>query len=139
MGTVMTDLHKLCRDQLCSRSGKPLRLSEFPRNRKMKDGRAIYCLECSLRRTHEYRRKLRDRKAVLKALKIDRKPMIAVPRETPRERVLNAIAKGHCTFEAIEMFTGLHEDMIADLLAVLAFDDKEVRLIRSTREFHLAA
>lgn len=89
---------------------------------------------------NQHRTQLKQIKEVREiALEPERKPMVVAPRVTPQEKILEAIAKGHRKFEDIRDFTNLHEDLVADTLAILAFDDKRVRVIRSSREFHLAA
>lgn len=57
---------------------------------------------------------------------------------SPAAQVLAAIERGTRTREAIESETRLHEDLISDVLAHLAFDEESIRIVRvgSEKEFH---
>lgn len=131
--------------KICNRCKDPKPLSEFGKNKYFlnhgaKDGKSIYCKACCNSRMNQHRTQLKEiKEARERALEPERKPMVVAPRVTAGEKVLDAIAKGHRKFEDIRDFTNLHEDLVADTLAILAFDDKRVRVIRSSREFHLAA
>lgn len=129
----MTDAERL---KTCSRCGAPKPLREFGKSTYYKtvgecDGRNIYCKQCcralmAARRTKE---------------KSHRRPAASTPQATSTAKVLNAIAQGHRTRDAIKCFTRLSADAVADLLAELAFDDRSIRIVRleDDAEFHLAA
>lgn len=58
---------------------------------------------------------------------------------SPAEQILAAIERGTRTREGIELETELHEDLISDVLAGLAFDQQAIRIVKvgEQREFHL--
>lgn len=131
---------KACKDQLCTRKGQLLELTDFALNRSRDDGRNLYCLICSARRTHEYRTRLRAKKAAQKAL-LERKPMVIAPKQNPRMKVFEAIQLGARTRKQIKQFTQLHWDQVTDSLAELCFDSRTVKIKRVGEEavFEIAA
>lgn len=126
---------KECKDIYCSRAGRKLSPSEFPRDRRADDGRYVYCLECSRRRSRELRAKRGAREYRRVELGIERKPMVLSG--IAFSKVYDAVNNGCRTREAIRRETKLDWDSIGEALTELIFDCKAIRI--QDREFHLAA
>ena len=130
---------KPCGDKNCRRSGKKLRLTEFPRNRSSPDQRGTYCRECSLRRTHEYRDRKRAHKRAQEAarpvVQVVRKPNVLAAFDKIKQHVGNG-----ATREELHERTGFDYDELGDLLAVMTFDYQALRIERlPKRKFVVAA
>lgn len=138
-------MKKACRDQQCRRAGKPLALTEFPRNKNMKDERFSYCRECAIRRTQEYRERVKEKKAAQpKPVKVERKPMIAAQGYgLAFSKVYDAIISGKRTRKQIRAETKLDYDTIGECLCELLWEAGAVRIVNRKfvpiEEIHLAA
>lgn len=131
---------KFCGDKNCRRSGKKLRLTQFPKNRTRSDGRNVYCRECSIRRVKEFRVKNREKKQADKAaralaLEVQRKANILAATYKIKEHVGTG-----ATREELHERTGFDYDELGDLLAVMTFDYQALRIERlPERKFVVAA
>lgn len=115
---------KPCRDKRCERSGQPLPLSEFTKNRRNDDGHSDQCGECSRRRNREQYQRDQERKhedpgVTRKARKVDH--------EKVRGQVFTAIRSGYDTRDRIRRETRLNEEVISDALADL-YDRNQIRI-----------
>lgn len=130
---------KVCRK--CKESKPP---DQFGRNtwflvHGVQDGLNTICKEC-VRSSAAAKRATLPKKG-----RLPRRPRVGQPQietvEVNRPKVLGAILSGHKSREAIEEHTGLSMDEVVDALADLAFETRELRIIRKgeRREFHLAA
>ena len=109
---------KICKDSNCNRSGQLLSLSEFPRDRRSKDGRYMYCLVCSRRRSRAQREREGAREYRKRELGIDRKPMVLSSNIIAFNKVYDAVNNGCRTREEIRRETKLDYDEIGDALAL---------------------
>jgi len=129
---------KPCKDKQCRRAGQRLRLNQFPRNRNMSDGRFSYCRECSVRRTQEYRARVKEKKGPqVEPPKVQRKAMIKarLKRAFNVCTVYDAISSGCRTRQAIHKATQLSYEAIGLALCELIWDAKAVVILN--REFYL--
>lgn len=118
---------KLCGDKQCRRSGQALRLTEFPRNRIMKNGRHSYCKECSRRQVAESRARIRPAKEAQRRIERARRQAEIAAMPSPIQRVRFAIQNGARTQAQIGTATRLDKDEIGDALAILLLWNKEIR------------
>jgi hypothetical protein len=110
----------------------------------MSDGRFSYCRECAIRRTKEYRDRVRAKKAAQPApSEVERKPMAVAKGGIALSLVYDSIRSGRRTIREIHEHTELDYDTIGEALCELLWEAKAVRIIN--REFvlvediHLAA
>src|SRR5688572_17593374 len=96
---------KFCSASRCRRKGQSLEVSEFPRNRKMKDGRHPYCKECARMLQRESRARKRNVSVARKA--------VVLAMADPVRNVYNAIRRGHRTRLQIRRSTKLNYDQIS--------------------------
>ncbi len=129
---------KFCGDKQCRRLGEGLELAEFPLNRTRPDERGTYCLECSRRRTTEYR----TRKRIKRAAQQVYRPVAPVKRKPNTvTKVQAAIESGIDTRAALHEETQLDYDKLGDALASLVWELEAVRIERvgNARRFVMAA
>lgn len=118
----------------CPRCERDLPDSEFGICRARKDGINLYCRICCRQKVNAGREKRRAYLAV-------RKPCVPAFRRvkaTPRDKVKLAYARGVTDRAAIRKMTGLHWDVLVDIIADLN-DMGVIRWNRYTRRFELAA
>lgn len=121
-------LTKVCADPVCERKGEPLPLTEFSIHRQRKDGRNIYCRQCTTRRVHEHRTRKRAYKAARKPFKdLRRKPIVVASKQDVNRRVLSAIRRGARTRSRIKQQLGLSWDDLTHSLAEL-WDRNEITI-----------
>lgn len=111
---------KPCGDQQCRRSWQQIPLTDFPVNRKSKDGRYYICKECARRKSDEYRR-ARGAKKYDKLPAVERKANFVAQAPNALTVVYEYIAKGPTTRNKIRVATGLDWDSITESLAELVF------------------
>lgn len=124
---------KFCLDTKCKRKGTKLRLNEFPRNRTIPDGRNGYCRACSLRRTYEYRERLRPLREAEKRLAQLERERASATKPAPVAIVKEAIEHGSRTRNTIRATTRLPWDDISEALRELVLDQQAVRIERVGR------
>jgi hypothetical protein len=116
---------KFCADETCDRYGRPLGLSEFPRNAASKDGRYYICKECC----KEKSRLVRRRKGVKERKKPPRKQTAISKGGKGLSVVYESIANGCSTRSAIKQATQLGWDEIGEALVELIWNCKAVRIV----------
>src|SRR5262249_39308934 len=106
----------------CPKCALPRPETEFYADRSRKDGLAVYCMD-HMKEVQRLRKRAR------------RKPMVLAP----KAKIIGAVRRGAETREQLRKTTGIDWDVLCDLLAEMAFDDRTVKINRATRRYSIAA
>lgn len=121
----------------CSICAQDLPVGDFGICRARKDGRNLYCMRCIREKVKASRQTLREYKAVNKR-RLERieaqlyaepevVPITIIKRETPVDRVREAIKAGYQTQREIAQQTKLTVDQVGEALATLMLWNKEIK------------